>query len=555
MGTRVALLASVALAGGAAAGIAVSASLLGGTASPAALALTGATSLVCVAFACLVVGRHDAARLAAISRLLDRTMDGDHGDRLEVGIRDDIGVLAAQVNQLVSSASARERRLLESALVDPLTGLANRTLLTDRIAQMIAVAHRARSAFAVAVLDLDRFKFVNDSLGHAAGDRLLREVASRLKKAIREGDTVARLGGDEFVLLIGGDASVAGHVADRVLDAMREPARHHDQLIDINLSIGIALYPAHGQDDVTLLRHADAAMYRAKRSRAGKQFFDGEAGEVRRSYLSMLGEMRSALEKSQFLLEYQPKLDLRSALIVGVEGLVRWRHPERGMVPPGEFIPFAEQTGFMREITRWVVAEGARFAAALHASGISLTVSVNVSAQDIENPDFSAAVAQTIAAATFPPDKLCLEITESGVVSESETALRNLRAIAGLGVRISVDDFGTGYATLKQLQQLPVNELKIDRSFVSGMQVNRGNQTIVRSTIELAKQLGLSVVAEGVETVVELRGLAAMGCDQVQGYYVAKPMPAEEVASWVQMRHSLHASSREDYYRMLTAAA
>ncbi|MCO5107073.1 MAG: EAL domain-containing protein [Burkholderiaceae bacterium] len=498
------------------------------------------------------LGRSAARRLAQLRRAIERIHDADYRERVAPGPRDEIGALAESVNGLGESAATRERRIMESALSDPLTGLPNRALLADRIRHMVSVSQRSRGTFAIALLDLDRFKVVNDTLGHATGDVLLREVARRLRATVRESDTVARLGGDEFVLLLAGGVEAAREVSRRVLDAMKAPLRHGEQLIDIGISIGIALYPDHGEDDVTLLRHADSAMYRAKRTRSGERVFDGGGGEVQRSYLSLLGEMRSALEGGQFELDYQPKLALRTGLIAGLEGLVRWNHPARGRVPPGEFIPFAEQTGFMREITRWVVARGARFSRTLVEAGLDLTVAVNVSALDIENPDFAREMLDLVREATIDPKRLCLEITESGVVSESDAAMKNLRAISRLGVRLAVDDFGTGYATLKQLQQLPVNELKIDRSFVSGIHRNRGNMTIVRSTIELGKQLGLKVVAEGVETVEELRCLARLGCDEVQGYFLSKPMREADVPGWVEMRHALYASSRETYFALLT---
>ena len=498
------------------------------------------------------LGRRAARRLERVRRTIERIQHADYRERLEAGARDEIGAVVESVNALVESAATRERRIMESALSDPLTGLPNRALLADRIRHMVTVSQRARTAFSIALLDLDRFKVVNDTLGHATGDMLLKEVARRLRTTVRDSDTVARLGGDEFVLLMAGGVEAAREVSQRVIETMKVPLRHGDQLIDIGISIGIALFPDHGQDDVTLLRHADSAMYRAKRSRSGERVFDGDGGEVQRSYLSLLGEMRAALEGGQFELDYQPKLALHTGLIAGLEGLVRWNHPARGRVPPNEFIPFAEQTGFMREITRWVVERGARFSRTLAAAGLDLTVSVNVSALDIQNPDFAREVLDLLRATPIDPKRLCLEITESGVVSESEVAMKNLRAIARLGVKLSVDDFGTGYATLKQLQQLPVNELKIDRSFVTGIHRNRGNLTIVRSTIELGKQLGLKVVAEGVETVEELRCLARLGCDEVQGYYLSKPMREADVVGWVEMRHALYASSRETYFAMLT---
>lgn len=499
-------------------------------------------------------GRRLAGRLGQISGVVEGTLqasrrESDGADDPEV-----IGRLVDSVNGLAEAVAERERRILESALADPLTGLPNRALLADRIRHLIAVSQRSRDSFAIAVLDLDRFKFVNDTLGHATGDVLLKEVADRLRATVREADTVGRLGGDEFVLLMAGDVDVARTICRRVIEAMRVPLRYKDQLIDIGVSIGIAVFPEHGQDDVTLLRHADSAMYRAKRSRSGEKVFDGDSGGVQRSYLSMLGEMRAALEGGQFVLDYQPKLALGTGLIAGFEGLVRWNHPVRGRVPPNEFIPFAEQTGFMRELTRWVIEQGASFSRKLADAGFELCISVNVSALDIENADFPRTVMDALRKYPIAPKRLCLEITESGVVSESETAMKNLMTIARLGVRLSVDDFGTGYATLKQLQRLPVSELKIDRSFISGIHKDRGNLTIVRSTIELGKQLGLKVVAEGVETLEEQRCLTSLGCDEIQGYYLAKPMPEAEVAPWAEMRNALYENSRE-MHALLAARA
>jgi diguanylate cyclase (GGDEF)-like protein len=494
------------------------------------------------------------SRLSVITSEISRLQDGDYRIRLKEVIADEIGQIAQAVNQLAAAATAREKRLMENALVDPLTGLHNRSLLTDRIRSSIALAHRTKGKFSVAVLDLDRFKIVNDTLGHATGDRLLKEVARRLKESVRDSDTVARLGGDEFVLLLHGGTDAALEVGNRIVESMAEPMRFNDQLIDVGVSMGIAVYPEHGQDDATLLRHADKAMYRAKQQQLGPSVFDGDSRQLQRGLLTMHGELRDALRRGQFELFYQPQLKMRTGLICGLEGLVRWRHSQKGLVPPNEFIPFAEQSGFMRELTPWVVAEGAKFAASLIRAQLQLRVSVNVSAQDIESEDFCSKVTAIMQEHKLPAGVLCLEITETGVLSETETALRNLQTISDLGVLLSVDDFGTGYATLKQLQRLPLNEMKIDRSFVSGLHQNRGNMSIVRATIDLAKQLELTVVAEGVETVTELRTLARMGCDEVQGYFLSKPLPANEIVDWVKARHQLHASSREMYFEMLTGS-
>jgi len=280
--------------------------------------------------------------------------------------------------------------------------------------------------------------------------------------------------------------------------------------------------------------------------------FNGVESGQQRSYLSMLGEMRKALESGQFELHYQPKLDLETGLIVGAEGLLRWKHPERGRIPPGEFIPFAEQTGFMRQITRWVVREGLRFGTDLARANLSLRISVNVTASDIQTAGFAQEIGEILGSLDTTGDRLCLEITESGVVSESAAALQSLNEIAKMGVKLSVDDFGTGYSTLKQLQQLPVQELKIDRSFVAGLIDNHGNESIVRSTIDLARHMGLRVVAEGVENLHQLRALAQLGCHEVQGFYLAKPMRGAELIGWVRMRHALHENSKQNYAEMLT---
>ena len=498
-------------------------------------------------------GKRLGGRINQVSDVLERTQAGDYTVRMKLGVDDELGMLARRANLLSSTAEVREKRITESSLTDALTGLPNRALLTNRLEHALKTASRDRTQFALALIDLDRFKWVNDTLGHDAGDVLLKEVARRMKATVRTSDTVARLGGDEFVLLMAGDLDSAQAVANHVLEAMKTPMQLQGQNVDIGMSIGIAVYPDHGQDTLALMRHADTAMYSAKRKQAGRQTYEGDSRSEApaTNHLSMLGEMRAALERREFHLEYQPKLNLDSGLITGLEGLVRWRHPERGRVNPAEFIPLAEQTGFMRELTSWVVAEGARFASELAKNGMEICVSVNVSAQDIEAADFAESIKTILSNEELEPRRLCLEITETGVISDTEHALNNLHAVSGFGVKLSVDDFGTGYSSLKQLQALPVDELKVDQSFVSGMTESHENATIVNSTVEMARELGMSVVAEGVETVSEMRALATVGCDEIQGFYLARPMSPEDVVSWIEMRHSLHDSSRDEYFKML----
>ena len=481
----------------------------------------------------LWVARLGRRRLRDVAQALGRIQQGEFDERLAEGYVTEVDQISAHINVLMQAAADQERRFIRKTLSDPLTKLPNRTLLTDRIELALADARRDDGHFAVLMLDLDRFKLVNDMLGHHVGDTLLKKVARRLCDNVRKGDTVARLGGDEFVLLLRSGPEDAMETARRVQSALRIPVKHGDELIDLGASIGVAFYPDHGADVDTLMKHADLAMYEAKRQRLGTKVFDGNTAESHRSHLSLLGEMRQGLRKRQFQLDFQPKQDVRSGVIVGVEGLVRWQHPTRGRVHPAEFIPFAEQTGFMRELTRWVVDEGARFSTMMLNRGIRLKVSVNVTAQDIQDPQFSTVIREIVLAHAVDTKLLCLEITESDVVTDARSAMRNLEEISALGISLSVDDFGTGYSNLTQLQKLPVSELKIDRSFVSNIDENPGNQSIVRATIDMAKQLQLSVVAEGVETINEMRMLANFGCDLIQGFHVGKPMTAARFTEWL----------------------
>ncbi|MEI8301794.1 MAG: EAL domain-containing protein [Burkholderiales bacterium] len=495
-------------------------------------------------------------RVSTIETMLRELQEGRYKPRgAALDGTDEIDQLTRRIDAVAEGLAERERRIGEHALTDPLTGLANRALLTDRIRHTVRASERRRESFGLMVMDLDRFKVINDTLGHAAGDAVLKEVSRRLKRAVRDCDTVARLGGDEFVMLLPGPQNVSEDVARRILQLLREPLRWGDQLIDIGASLGISIFPQHGQDEATLMRRADSAMYLAKRRQSGSHVFDGVESGQQRSYLSMLGEMRKALESGQFELHFQPKLDLSSGLIVGAEGLLRWKHPVRGRIPPTEFIPFAEQTGFMRQITRWVVREGARFGRELADAGLAVRLSVNVTATDIQTPGFAQEIGEILKAQNSSGEHLCLEITESGVVSESAAALQSLREISAMGVKLSVDDFGTGYATLKQLQQLPVHELKIDQSFVAGLINDNGNESIVRSTIDLGRHMGLRVVAEGVENLQQMRALAQLGCHEVQGFYIAKPMRQSELVGWVKMRHSLHENSKQNYFEMMAGRA
>lgn len=477
-------------------------------------------------------------RLERLAAHVNRIHAGEYRQALRSEDPDEIGALGRRLNRMREAVAEREHRILNLALYDSLTQLPNRTLLIDRIGQAIRDAQRYKREFALLMMDLDRFKLVNDTMGHGVGDEMLREVARRLCATVRDSDTVARLGGDEFMVLLTGGRETATEIATRIERALHEPMWVDGESLDVGASIGIAHYPAHGHDVELLMRHADIAMYQAKRQQGGWVVFDGVDRESERSHLSLLGDMRRALERGEYEIDWQPRLALATGRVIGLEGLVRWNHPSRGRLQPGDFIAFAEETGFVREITRWVVAAGVQHAARLVREGLDLHVSLNVSALDVQQRDFAQDVARALQTAGLDPSRLVLEITESGVVADLGDALATLRSLADAGVRLSVDDFGTGYATLAQLQQLPVHELKIDRSFVSGMCENRGSEAIVRATVDLARKLGLSVAAEGVETLKELKALQALGCDEAQGFFIAKPLRADEVGAWVRQANA-----------------
>jgi diguanylate cyclase (GGDEF)-like protein len=398
------------------------------------------------------------------------------------------------------------------------------------------MARRSELPLAVLVFDMDRFKAINDTLGHPVGDQALREVGHRLRKALRDSDVVARLGGDEFAVLLatGGAEHAPQVVAGKIIKALEEPLVIDGQPMDMAASIGIARFPEHGEDGSALMRAADVAMYEAKRGKTGFEIYDPAHDERRQEFLTLLGELRRAVEAGELVLHYQPKINLADGRATAVEALVRWRHPHRGFIEPVDFIPFAEQTGYISSITRWVLARAIEQAGVWERTGLRIRMSVNVSARDLHQGDALVQyVAAALAAAELPAGMLCLEITESGLMADPGAAQSTLRKLRELGIATSIDDYGTGYSSLAYIKQLAVNELKIDRVFVGGMEADRRNAAIVRSTIELGHNLGLTVVAEGVETDHEAAELVRFGCDAAQGYYFARPMPAATLERWL----------------------
>jgi diguanylate cyclase (GGDEF)-like protein len=472
--------------------------------------------------------------LSALVRAAVRIQKGDYGAEVAVARGDEIGVLASSLDNMRSGIAAREQEILRLAYRDGLTGLPNRVLFHLRLNEALTTAVQMASPLAVLMMDLDRFKNVNEALGHGVGDHVLREVAIRLQGLLRAEDTLARLGGDEFaVLLPHANADYAAGIAHRILRALEQPIDYEGQPLDVGGSIGIAHYPEQGADAGALMRHADIAMYAAKDSKGGFAVFDAKYGTHQQEHLSTLGELRRAVEHNELAVVYQPKGSLATSSIGAVEALLRWVHPVRGFVPPGEFIPFAEQTGYIKVLTRWVLEETVRQCGEWIALGKPMQVSVNISARDLTSGELPEFVGDLLGRFAVPAELLCIEITESGIMEDPLQAQGVLEALHALGIHLAIDDYGTGYSSLSYVVRLPVDELKIDRSFVMEMAKDPTTLTVVRSTIELGHNLGLRVVAEGVEDEATLSLLRQLGCDQVQGYFLSRPLPAAKLDEWL----------------------
>ena len=427
-----------------------------------------------------------------------------------------------------------ESRVAYLAQFDALTGLPNRTLFADRFSQMIMQAKRREAPLAVLFIDLDGFKAVNDTLGHAGGDALLKEVALRLQSTVRAGDTVARISGDEFAIVLGDLARLedAALVAQKVIDGLAATAKIGGKEVFVTASVGIAAFPGDGADAETLLGAADAAMYRAKQSgRNAFQFFTAEINQRSRARAQMGADLWRALEREELMLAYQPKVDLATRRITGAEALLRWKHPERGLVPPAEFIPVMEETGMIVPVGDWVLRRACEDLKTWQAAGRAVgPVAVNLSARQFRRADLDTHIKALLAEVGVHPSLIELEITESQLMHDPAQGIRVMRALREAGIRIAIDDFGTGYSSLAYLNSFPVSALKIDRSFVKDMSRKAGDATIVRTIIEMARSLGCTVVAEGVETEEQATFLKLLRCEQAQGFLFAKPMPAAELA-------------------------
>jgi len=421
-----------------------------------------------------------------------------------------------------------------AALHDALTDLPNRSLLADRLRQAVLYSQRNETQFALLLMDLDHFKEINDTLGHHYGDLILQQVSKRMRNVLRESDTVARLGGDEFAILLAtSDKEHAEKIARKILMTLEQPFALEGQSLHVGASIGIALYPMHGDDEMTLMRLADVAMYVAKRKTHGFSIYDPNTDEHNPRNLALLGELRAAIDMDELVLNYQPKVDLQTGKVVGVEALVRWQHTKHGLMFPDEFIPLAEQTGLIKPITMWVLKESLRQYAEWRDEGIVVEMSVNISVRNLQDTSFPERVGRIVARHCKRTDHLWLEITETAIMADPLRAQEILKSLGDMNIRLSIDDFGTGYSSLAYLKQLPVSEIKIDKSFVKGMSVNDNDAVIVKSIVDLAHNIGLQVIAEGAEDKRTYDGLVELGCDLVQGFYVSEPLTAAEFKIWL----------------------
>ena len=444
---------------------------------------------------------------------------------------------ALESHRMILQLNTARERARHLATHDQLTGLANRSLFHDRLAQAVAAARRGRQKLAVLFVDLDGFKSINDTLGHAVGDGLLRGIARRIASCLRESDTAARLGGDEFAVLLTnlGNELDAATVARKIVAALGEPLQFRQQSTTIRCSIGIATFPRDAQDAEAMLKRSDTAMYHAKQ-RGGSRFdfYTEDMNAAIQRRVALEDRLRTALDQNEFIVHYQPQFDLTRGRIIGAEALLRWKHPELGLVSPGHFLPIAEETGLIVPIGDWILRTACEQNARWNREGHrGLRVSVNVSSQQFLEPGLADVVKSALDQSGLAPISLELEITESSLLRDVEVTVNTLRRLKDLGVRLAIDDFGTGYSSLAYLKRLPIDVLKIDQSFVRALTTDPADATITQTIVQLAAGLNLTTIAEGVETLEQLLLLGSYGCSRMQGFLFGKPVPREIFETWL----------------------
>lgn len=438
--------------------------------------------------------------------------------------------LEDRVRERTNALQELNAQITHQAMHDPLTGLPNRVLVIERLNQAIDYARRNKTRLAVFILDLNNFKDINDTLGHPEGDLILQQVAARIPSALRASDTVGRLGGDEFAVVLPDiDEIHAIDVGEKIIHAMQPAFDLSDQTVKINASIGIALYPEHGEDQSTLIRHADVAMYNSKRSSQAISVYNPQLDIHTPWRLALMADLQTAIKKNQLTLYYQPQIRIKDNKAYGVEALLRWNHPQQGFIPPEQFIHLAENTGLINQLTDWVIEQALKQWREWQDRGLTLDISINISARNLSNPHFPQTLHSAIQRYKVIPQHIKLEITESSIMTNHDTTLDLMRHPMLDGVQYAIDDFGTGYSSLNYLKQLPVHEVKIDKSFIFDMSKNNDDTQIVHSIIDLSHNFGHSVVAEGVENSNVLNMLNAMGCDAIQGFLISKPRPHNEI--------------------------
>lgn len=487
----------------------------------------------------LLLARGVSQPVRSLALAAQRIGQGDYETPVILRRSDEFGLLANAVNSMQSGIAEREQKLAHNALHDPLTGLPNRALAMERLGNAIA----AQRPIALIFLSIQNLRSINETADPETVDQLLRQTGQRLQVSLNSGDTVAHLIADEFLLLLDsldGDAAIA--VADQLQQLLIKPQHINGQDLGLDCSFGIAAFPADGQSAQTLLERASIAMKDAAKLPGHLQMYEHGRDLAHRRQITLIRDLRHAASNGELLLHYQPKLDMREGRVSQAEALLRWQHPLLGMVSPAEFIPLAERTGSIQTLTNWVINEGMRQLSEWNQRGMRLQLSLNISAEDLLSADLAARVLARLRSYSLPPEQLVFEITESAVMREPERALKVLHQLRDCGISLSVDDFGTGYSSLAHLKRLPVQELKIDQSFVRDLDETSEDAVIVRSTIEMSHNLGLKVVAEGVEYAHSLRLLERWHCDTAQGYLISRPLTAAAFEAWVIMPLSLHTS-------------
>ncbi|MBI3570523.1 MAG: EAL domain-containing protein [Gammaproteobacteria bacterium] len=516
------------------------------------LALAIVAILITVGVALAVLQKTTINPLRALTEQLRKLRQDEHalGQQINITGNAEVVELGAGFNDMTTRLRTLCQDLQNMAFSDPLTKLPNRALFQEQLTQTIAAARHDHKPFALCIMDLDHFKEINDTLGHHIGDLLLTQVAERLRTRLRDTDLLARMGGDEFAMLLPGlDERHASMAARLLLQALHDPFTVNDsrggegraasgtaageQSLSVGASIGIVLYPDHGVDTDTLIQRADVAMYAAKRVNTGYAFYDPKLDRHSPSRFTLMGELRQAIEKRQFIFYYQPKIRLDTGEVTSVEMLVRWQHPRDGLVLPEVFIPLMEQTGMLRALTPWILGEAMLQARVFQDLDYPVTVSLNLSVRDLQDPQLVEMVSEQLQAHGVAPERLEIEITESALMSERERVQDTLTRLSAMGLKIMIDDFGIGYSSLAYLKNLPVDGIKVDRSFVTAMTRNDNDAAIVRTSVDLAHNLGLEVVAEGIETEDVLHRLQELGCDAGQGLYISRPLPADDLLLWL----------------------